>query len=468
VPPSIFRTKPLAGLYDEAAEGGDFALRRRLGVADLVLMGVGATFARHAGPAVVVSIAIAALVSLLAALCYAELASMVPVAGSAYTYSYAAWGELPAFVVGWNQVLATGAAAATLAIGCSAYLVSLFGRVGIRLSPVGAGAGPGGGVNVSAALVILLVSLLLVFGIRESSRGFAGLVPLKLLVAVFGFVVPGLFLIRTDHLSPLVPGNTGRFGEFGWSGVWVGAGLLFFLYLGAEAVGAAAEEARHPQADISRGLGAGQAVTTALYVVLGLMLLGTAGYARLGVPNPFSVALNAAGFGKLPAMVLEAGIVASILSAIAYVLLGLHRLAYGISRDGLLPAVFSRLHPRYRTPHLTVAAFGVLSALAAALVPLGTAARLASLTLLVNFAVLCAGVFLLRGVAPERPRPFRVPGGRLGAAAGAAGCAGLALALVMYDATQGLLLLGWLLLGMATYAAFGYRASRLASGRMRA
>jgi APA family basic amino acid/polyamine antiporter len=476
---SVFKRKSLDDLRGEATEHG---LYRQLGAADLVALGIGATFGGgafiligeaaggYAGPAVLISIVIIAVASFLAALCYAEFASMVPISGSAYSYVFASLGEIGAYAVGWNLILGYVTTTAVLGIGWSAYVVSLMGRVGIHISdrlvatPITDISGNFGVQfhllgNLPAALVVLLVSAVLVPGIRASAASWQFSLTLRVALALLSII--GLFYFHRSNFVPFIPQNTGRFGEFGWSGVLVGAGFLAFMFAGADAVASAGQEARRPSRDIPVALIASIGITGILYCGLALAVLGLARYDRLRVANPLSKALDAMGAGQALSFLIELAVVISITSVIMTWLLSIPRLVYSISKDGLLPKVFSRLHPRFQTPYVTSITVGLLASLLAGVVPLDTVARLTSLAMLTSFAVIFVAVVVLRRLRPRLARPYRIPFAPLVAALGFLICVSLVIALVSYDFMTGLLWLAWLAFGFLTYVMYGYRQSRL-------
>lgn len=461
---SVFRTKSLGSLARDDSRA--FGLKRVLTAANLTVLGIGATFgglvfilvgeaaARYAGPAVLISITIAAFVSVLATLCYAELASMVPVAGSAYTYSYVALGELPAYMIAVDLVVGAIAATAALAIGWASYVVSLLNRFGVHVE------GLAGSPDFAAAFVVALLSVLLVIGIRESSTLNATVVPLKIVV-LLSLAIAALPRLQSTTWMPPMADNSGAFGQFGWSGVFVAAGFLISLYLGADAVATAAEESKNPRRDLLIGIVASIGVTTIAYQLLTASLLATVGLSRLGVANPLSVAFNELGVAPWFSAAVELLIVISITPTILISLLGVSRVLYALSRDGLAPAFLTRVHHRYRTPYQTSIVVGVIVGLVALRLPLHAAALLAGLSVLLNFAIVSIGVLILRRQRPDIPRPFQVPLAPVLPLVCGACCIGLMVGLVLSDVASGLIWVVCIVGALIAYAAYGYRASRL-------
>jgi basic amino acid/polyamine antiporter, APA family len=472
---SIATRKNIPDLVADAEHAG---LRRTLGAGQLTLLGIGAIIgagifvltgtvaAQNTGPALVLSMLLAGLACAFAGLCYAELASMIPVAGSAYTYAYATLGELAAWIIGWDLVLEYSLASSTVALGWSANAVSLLADLGIRVPPrltaapgqlvtLADGATTTGLLNLPAALVCLLITALLVVGVRESARANAVIVAIKLAVLVL-FVVFCMRFVRTELWTPLVPPNTGEFGAFGWSGVLRGAGIIFFAYIGFDAVSTAAQEARHPQRDIPVGILASLAVCTLAYIAVALVLTGVVPYELLNVADPINVAIDATGLTWLGPIV-KIGALAGLFSVILVNLMAQPRIFYSMSRDGLLPPVFSRIHPRFRTPHVTTLVTGTCVAIAAALFPIGVLSQLVSMGTLLAFGIVCAGVLILRRTHPELPRPFRTPGAPAVPILGVLVClylmSGLPLATWMR-------LFAWLGIGVLIYFGYGLRAAR--------
>ena len=425
---SLFVRKDLQALLAEAGAG---TLRRELGPLALVTLGIGAVIgagifvytgtvaSQNAGPALTLSMILAGIACAFAGICYAELASMIPVAGSAYTYAYATMGELVAWIIGWDLILEYSLSSSSVAVGWSGYAVILLRELGITVPPRLTGAPgtsvvlPDGGsvtavFNLPAVLVCLAITGLLVIGIRESARANTTIVIIKVVVLAL-FVAIGARYVDTANLHPFIPPNTGQFGSFGWSGILRGAGIIFFAYIGFDAVSTASQEARNPGRDIPIGILVSLAICTVIYIAVGLVMTGLVPYARLNVPSPIAVAVQATGLSWL-APIINIGAICGLSSVILVNLLAQSRIFYSMSRDGLLPPVFAKLHPRFRTPHLTTAITGLVVAVVSGLFPIAVLGQLVSMGTLLAFAIVCVGVLILRKVEPDTPRPFRTPG----------------------------------------------------------
>ena len=485
---SLFATKPI--------EPVDIAqpLRRVLGATDLTLLGIGAIIgtgifvltgqaaAAHAGPAVVLSMIVAGIASALAAICYAEFASAVPVAGSAYTYGYATLGELVAWVIGWDLVLEYALGAATVAVGWSGYVVALLADFGMPF-PALLSAAPGTAVtlpdgstvtalvNLPAILISALATWLLVIGIRESARVNAVIVFIKVSVVVLIIGLGGMF-VDPDNWQPFIPANTGAFGEFGWSGVLRGAGVIFFAYIGFDAVSTAAQEARDPQRDMPRGIIGSLVICTVLYVLVSGVMVGLVPYQQLGVPAPMAVAVDAARVqatgsswqSVLDVMpfVVKLGAIMGLSSTIIVQMMAQPRIFYAMSRDGLLPAWASRIHPRFRTPHLTTLITGGIVMAASGFTSIGVLGELVSIGTLFAFVVVSIGVIVLRRTRPDLERPFRTP--LVPALPIASALVSLALMLALPWPTWERLMI-WMVLGLVIYVVYGRRHSKLSATR---
>ena len=456
---SLFARKSFSELQAEAERG---ALRRSLGPWNLTALGIGSIIgtgifvltgtaaSQNAGPALVLSMIISAVGCAFSGLCYAEFASMVPVAGSAYTYAYATVGELVAWIIGWDLILEYALSTATVAVGWSGYFVSLARDIGITIPPWMA-APP---FNLPAVVIVLLVVALLVIGIKQSAGTNTLLVAIKVAVLVV-FVVAGAAYVNRANLTPFVPPNLGEFGRFGWSGVLRGAGVMFFAYIGFDAVSTAAQEARNPARDMPIGILGSLAICTVIYIAVAIVLLGIVTYDQLMVPDPLAVGIDATGLTWLSPVIKSAAIF-GLSSTMLVTLLGQTRIFYSMSRDGLLPPIFSRVHPRFRTPHVSTMVTGGIIALVAGLTPIDVLSQLVSIGTLLAFVLVCLGVIILRRTAPDAPRPFRTPGVPFVPIAGALMC--LAQMIGLPIATWQRLVI-WLVVGLTVYFAYSRRHS---------
>ena len=481
------------------------ALKRTLGSVNLVFLGIGAIIgagiyvmtgnaaANFAGPAVLLSFVIAGLACAFAGLCYAELASTMPVAGSAYTYAYTTLGEVFAWTMGWLLVLEYGVAAATVAAGWTGYATSLLKDLGIIIPPQYASsfiqsvAGPDGALsfvttgnfNLVGAFGILVVTGLLVLGVSESANvnNVIVIVKVGILLVFIGF---GIFYINTDNWHPFIPENNGNFGGYGVSGIFRAASVIFFAYVGFEAVSTAAAEAINPQRDVPIGILGSLVICTLIYMAVAAVLTGVVPYSKLGVPEPIAVAVDAMNlpwFAKL----IKIGAIAGLSSVMLILTYGQTRVFFAMARDGLLPKVFATLHAKYRTPWIGTLLLGVAIAAAAAILPISILGDLVSLGTATAFGIVCLSVMYLRSTRPDLERPFRGPGGGVwinGAWIGLVPVLGIFFCLVMVtplvidivikarsgDPIPAILLLSYAAVGATIYIFYGYKNSRLAKG----
>jgi APA family basic amino acid/polyamine antiporter len=496
---SIFATKSIDQIQTEAAGGGDAGhgntLKRVLGPVDLVSLGIGAIIgtgifvltgqaaAAHAGPAIVLSMILAGFASALAGLCYAEFASTVPIAGSAYTYGYATLGEFVAWIIGWDLILEYALGAATVAVGWSGYLVSILHDFGIQF-PAALSAAPGTLVtladgstvtaifNLPAVIITVLVATLLVIGIQESARVNAVIVVVKVAVVLM-VIVGGLAFLNTANWHPFIPPNEGEFGKFGYSGILRASGVIFFAYIGFDAVSTAAQEARNPQKDMPIGILGSLVVCTILYVLVSLVIVGLVPYTALGVPAPMAVAIDAAkiqaagtawsGLFNIMPFLVKLGAIAGLSSVMVVMLLGQTRVFFSMANDGLLPGWANRVHPKFRTPHVTTILTGVAVSVAAGFTPINILGELVSIGTLLAFVIVSLGVMVLRVKRPDLKRPFRTPAVFVVAPLAALVSLGL-MAGLPFDTWLRLII--WMVIGVVVYFLYGYNHSRLrAAGR---
>jgi len=427
----LFARKPLQLIMQEP-EVEQHQLKRVLGPWSLISLGIGVVIgagifvlsgqaaATYAGPAIVLSFIISAIGCALAGLCYAELASMIPISGSAYTYAYATLGEFLAWIIGWDLVLEYLFGASTVAVGWSGYVVSFlkdfhihipdaFCQAPLSYSVTEGWNATGAILNCPAIFIVGLMTALLVTGIRESSRINNIIVMIKLIVIAL-FIGVGLFFIKFANWSPFLPDNTGQFGSFGWSGVVRGAGVIFFAYIGFDAVSTAAQEARNPQRDMPIGILGSLTICTVIFILMSGVLTGIMKYTNLAVPDPIAVAVNAAGPGiAWLRPFIKLGAIAGLSSVVLVLLMAQPRVFFAMARDGLLPAAFARVHPHFKTPYIPTLLTGCVAALVSGLFPINILGELVSIGTLLAFVIVCIGVLVLRYHNPEIPRVFRTP-----------------------------------------------------------
>jgi basic amino acid/polyamine antiporter, APA family len=499
---NFFARKPMELLMSEAQETGEHSLKRVLGPINLITLGIGAIIgagifvltgqaaAQHAGPAIVLSFVVAGLACAFAGLCYAEFASLIPIAGSAYTYGYATLGEIFAWIIGWDLVLEYALGAATVASGWSGYFISLLQDFGIHIPPQFT-ATPGtelvfyhnrwtvlstlptdavtqglqhatGIFNLVAFLVVLAVSAILVIGIKESANLNSAIVIVKLGIVVMFIAIASAYLLKHPDLAhqnwkDFIPAPTGKDGEFGWGGITTGAAVVFFAYIGFDAVSTAAQEAKNPQRDMPIGILGSLAICTVLYIVVSGLLTGMVNYTRLNVPDPVAVGIDVAGIAW-GSFLVKAGAVFGLGTVMLVMLLGQSRVFYSMSRDGLLWKWAGAIHPKFRTPWISTIVVGLCVAFLPALLPISDLSHLVSIGTLLAFVIVSAGVWILRVRRPELHRPFRTPFVPVVPILGIIVCSYLMYRLPRVTWER---LIIWLVLGMVIYFTYGIKHSKV-------
>jgi len=500
---SILIRKPLNLILEEAGQEGEHTLKRALGVVNLVTLGIGAIIgagifvltgsaaAQYAGPAIIISFLLAGLGCVFAGLCYAEFASLIPIAGSAYTYGYATLGELFAWIIGWDLILEYAFGAATVASGWSANVILLLQYLHIPIPPsimgtpgtalvqydgiwMPASSVPSGVAiaslphatalfNAVAFIAIALVTTILVIGIQESANLTSLFVFIKVGTVLVFIAIAAAFVLQhpdiaTANWHPFIPPNTGEFGHYGWSGIGRGAGVIFFAYIGFDAVSTAAQEAKHPQRDMPMGILGSLVICTILYIATAGLLTGVANYKLLNVAAPVARGMQSIGILWGQYLVL-AGTIVGLSTVMLVMLLGQSRVFYSMSRDGLLPEWAGRVHRRFRTPYISSITVGLFVAIFAALIPIGILGELVSIGTLLAFVIVCAGVWMLRRRRPDLHRPFRTP---LVPLVPIMGIIVSLYLMVSLPLDTWLRMIVWLIIGLGIYFGYGRKHSRVA------
>ena len=504
---NLLATKPLEMILDESAEHGEHSLKRALGATNLITLGIGAIIgagifvltgaaaAQYAGPAIVLSFILAGIACAFAGLCYSEFAALIPIAGSAYTYGYATLGEIFAWIIGWDLILEYAFGAATVASGWSGYVNSFLQDYGIHLPP-SLTATPGtdmvmynnrwdrlttilptlqaqgvdpaslahahGSFNLVAFIGIVIVTVILVIGIKESANFNSAIVIIKVAIVLTFIAIAGGFILKHPEVAahnwhPFIPPNTGEFGHYGWSGIVRGAGVIFFAYIGFDAVSTAAQEAKKPQRDMPIGILGSLVICTILYILVSGVLTGIVSYTTLNVPDPVAVGIDHAGV-RWGSVLVKLGAIAGLGSVMLVMLLGQSRVFYSMSRDGLLPEWAGAVHPRFRTPWISSITVGIFVAIFASLIPIGILGELVSIGTLLAFVIVCAGVWILRVRRPELHRPFKTP---LVPLVPILGIVVSGLMMVSLPFSTWLRLIIWLVIGMVIYFGYGRHHSRV-------
>ncbi len=504
---NLLANKPLDTILSEAHEEGGHALKRALGPINLVTLGIGAIIgagifvltgsaaAQYAGPAIVLSFVLAGVACVFAGLCYAEFASLIPIAGSAYTYGYATLGEIFAWIIGWDLILEYAFGAATVASGWSGYVLSFLQDFGIRI-PARLTAAPSeslvfynghwehydrikdtltaahidwhtlpqmtGLFNLVAFIAIVLVTTILVIGIKESANFNSAIVIVKVSIVLMFIGIAGAFALKHStqvvaHWTPFIPPNAGEFGRYGWSGIARGASVIFFAYIGFDAVSTAAQESKNPQRDMPFGILGSLVICTVLYILVSGLLTGIVPYTSLNVSDPVAVGIDATGV-TWASFLVKVGAILGLATVMLVMLLGQSRVFFSMSRDGLLPEWCSAVHARFRTPWISTIFVGVFVAFFAAFVPIDILGELVSIGTLLAFVIVSAGTWILRRRRPDLPRPFKTPWVPFVPIMGVLVSAGLMASL---PAATWIRLIVWLIIGMVIYFTYGQKHSKV-------
>lgn len=499
----LFLTKPISQLIAESQS--DQGLRKSLSATNLTTLGIGAVIgagifvltgqaaAQYAGPAIVISFLISGLACLFAGLCYAEFASMIPISGSAYTYAYATLGEFMAWIIGWDLIIEYLFAASTVAVGWSGYVVSFLNDFGIHIPAqltaawgtvmvnipeigwkvvtpelVKSLANSGIGIetlphltsilNLPAMFIIAAVTLLLLIGIRESARFNNVMVIIKVSVILL-FIGIGVFFVNKANWVPFIPENTGEWGHYGWSGIFRGAAVIFFAYIGFDAVSTAAQEAKNPQKDMPIGILGSLGISTLLYILVAIVLTGIVSYTFLNVADPIAVGVNEMGPGLFWLRpVIKIAAIAGLSSVILVLLLGQPRIFFSMAKDGLLPPVFAKTHPKFKTPFTSTLITGAVAFVLAGILPISILGELVSIGTLLAFAIVCVGVIVLRVKRPDLKRSFKTPLVPMIPILGAGICI-FQMASLPLDTW--IRLIAWMALGIVIYFTYSIKHSKL-------
>lgn len=427
----LFHKKPMEVL--KAESGSDSSLKRTLSRTNLIALGIGAVIgagifvltgqaaAQYAGPGVAISFIVSALACAFAGLCYAEFAAMIPIAGSAYTYAYATMGRIVAWIIGWALILEYLFSGATVAVGWSGYVVNFVeSTIGITI-PTALSSAPivfdannnmsftGAYINLPAVFIVFIITILLYRGIKESAT-FNNLVVLLKLTVIALFIIFGWAYINYDNWVPFIPENTGNFGQFGWTGVFRASAVIFFAYIGFDAVSTAAQEAKNPQKDMPWGILGSLVICTFVYILVALVMTGMAPFSDLNTAAPIAVAIDIAGEGLAwLGPFIKLGAIAGLSSVILVMLMGQTRVFYSMANDGLFFAPFSKIHNKFQTPYVATVITGAIAMIACGLLPIGILGELVSIGTLLAFMIVCLGILILRYKHPEYERPFKTP-----------------------------------------------------------
>ncbi len=463
----------------EAQETGEHSLRRALGPLNLVTLGIGAIIgagifvitgqaaAQFAGPAIVISFVLAGIACAFAGLCYSEFASMIPIAGSAYTYSYATLGELIAWIIGWDLILEYAFGAATVAVGWSGHFRAFMHDLGINIPAMPTSDFSLFGLPVHLKydyigfIIIMAITTILVIGIKESANFTTAIVILKVCVVCMFIALAGAFLFshgwEPNHWHPFIPANSGTRGEFGISGVLRGAGVVFFAYIGFDAVSTAAQEAKNPKKDMPLGILGSLVICTILYILVSGLLTRLVPYQQLNVPDPVVIGIRVTGH-QWATFLVELGAIAGLATVMLVMLLGQSRVFYSMSRDGLLWPWASKIHTRFRTPYLSSIVVGLFVALLATLIPLSVLDEMTSVGTLLAFVLVSAGVWVMRRTHPDLPRPFKCP---MVPAVPILSILFSGLLIVSLSYWTQLRLLVWLVIGLVIYFSYSRKHSKV-------
>ena len=504
----LLATKPIETLLSESTEVGEHTLKRALGRLNLITLGIGAIIgagifvltgaaaANYAGPAIMLSFVLAGIACLFAGLCYAEFASLIPIAGSAYTYGYATLGEIFAWIIGGDLILEYAFGAATVAVGWSGYALSFLQDFGIFIPPSLTGS-PGtvlvqvnghwehlnhvinslqaagidptslpqmtASFNLVAFLAIAVVTTVLVIGIKESANLNTAVVIIKLAIVLLFIGIAGVYVIQHPDTTIMVnwkefiPQNTGEFGKYGWSGIARAASVIFFAYIGFDAVSTAAQEAKNPQKDMPIGIMGSLLICTILYILVSGLLTAVVPYTSLNVSDPVAVGIDATGV-KWGSFLVKAGAVFGLGTVMLVMLLGQSRVFYSMAHDGLLPKWAGKIHPKFRTPYMSTIIVGIFVAFFAALLPINILGELVSIGTLLAFVIVCAGVWILRVRKPDLNRAFKTPWVPFVPIMGILVSLGLMASLPL---DTWLRLIIWLIIGMVIYFGYGKKHSKL-------